>query len=195
MVNAEGQGGQRTSSECVLEWNGTARVRIILENPEYTIRAPWVLYRLYTIMALVQCWRRSSLFQHSCSELLEPKVLREVSLECKVALRARNCSRFFPSYSLSLFLKGTLGTTLLQNKFWELLFWYICFLYNPSFVFSRNKDGSCLFSLAVVSDVAQGLGCSKAKWPKRILRRKVLRKGIWVLLYLSNNYTNDILED
>ena len=42
IVNGKGQ-RQETSSVYVFEWGGAARIRIILENPEYTIIVMWPL--------------------------------------------------------------------------------------------------------------------------------------------------------
>lgn len=46
--SGEGQGGQGTPSEYVLESSGVATIRIILENPEYTIIVTWALHKLHT---------------------------------------------------------------------------------------------------------------------------------------------------
>ena len=151
-----------------LEWGAVARVRIILQNTGYTIRVTWALCRIRIIVALVQPWRRSYIFNTAA--------LSFWNLQCEGGIpRAWGGSgsqelflNFIWLYRLYLSLyflfKSILGDCCSTEQIWGTIgsdMYFVSVAHHLFCIFSSNKDGSCLFSLAVLSDVAQGLGMDR----------------------------------
>lgn len=61
-VNGEGHGGQESPQSTFVGVGWVAGIRIILENIKYTVIMTWALYRICMIVALVQPWKRSYIF-------------------------------------------------------------------------------------------------------------------------------------
>jgi len=61
-VNGEGHGGQESPQSTFVRVGWVAGIRIILENIEYTVIMTRALYRICMIVALVQPWKRSYVF-------------------------------------------------------------------------------------------------------------------------------------
>lgn len=134
-------------------------------NSEYTIIVTWALYQLHTIMAEggatflpQQLWPcRALSMREVFLDLCGGSESQELFLNF---IWSHNQAIFHPSLPFSF--KSILGNykTNFRNYYSDIYAFSIT--HHVFWVFPRNRNGSWLFALAVVSDIAQCLGMDQS---------------------------------
>lgn len=88
-----------------------------------------------------------------------------LSIELEVALRARNYFSILFSHTTlitSFLFKSIWGNYDSMEQTWGTDIYVFSIAHHLFCVFPRNKDGSCLLTLTVVSDLMQSLGVDQS---------------------------------
>lgn len=135
-----------------LEWGGVARVRIILQNTGYTIIVTWALDRIRIIVALVQPWRRSYIFNTAALSFWNLQYVGGIPRAWGGSGRQELFLNFIWLYRLYLSLyflfKSILGDCCPTEQIWGtivLIMYFFSVTHHLFCIFSSNKDRSCLF--------------------------------------------------